>query len=338
MWNPWILQNQWPWLLLCPAGFSAETWGGGQCSGSATISHSPSLGNGARFGHRGTAGAIPASAAGTEGGTRYFNWGRVGSLQLSLPGDFCFLRAAGRSFLCTGAGLGPFPGCSIPSKAAPSLPGLLHPFPGCSIPSRAAPSLPRLLHPLPGCSIPSRAAPSLPGLLHPFPGCSIPSRAAPSLPGLLHPFQGCSIPSRAAPSLPGLLHPFPGCSIPSVPGAVPVPLLPLSGRARLCPGSRSPSPGPCPCPAPVLGALAPHGHPGQSIPFLWSSCQSLTAPPQWGHPPTGHLLSLLPSNLSHSGPRPSQKLPPGLQLLQLPGLSCPALGQAVHPNTPKYGM
>lgn len=27
MWNQWILQNQWPWLLLCPVGFSAKPQG-----------------------------------------------------------------------------------------------------------------------------------------------------------------------------------------------------------------------------------------------------------------------------------------------------------------------
>lgn len=82
--------------------------GRGWCSGTATVSHSPSLGIVARFGHRGTG---PA-------GAEQHSAGEVLEASSCLPGDFCLLGAAGRSFLCTRARLGPFPGCSLPCHAS----------------------------------------------------------------------------------------------------------------------------------------------------------------------------------------------------------------------------
>lgn len=68
MWNQWILQNQWPWLLLC-VGFSTKPQEG--VSVEAVPRYPTPLPLGMLL-TLGTAGAIPAPAAGT-GGTQYFS-------------------------------------------------------------------------------------------------------------------------------------------------------------------------------------------------------------------------------------------------------------------------
>lgn len=109
MWIRWILQNQWPWLLLCPVGFSAKPQGGADVQ---AVPHYPT--------------PFPWECCsvwgmGTAAASRYFSWGIAGSLQLP-SGGFLTPWSSWKE-------LEPFPGCS-------------NRFSCCSIPSLPAPSLP----------------------------------------------------------------------------------------------------------------------------------------------------------------------------------------------------
>lgn len=383
MWNQWILQNQWPWLFLCTVVFSAKPQGLQSPNGIAVfrqchIIPAPAFGNVVQFGHRGrgTAGAIPASAAGTEGGTRYFSWGTVGSLQLP-----------------SGAFLPPWSGWKVHRSRAGALPRLLRPFPGCFIPSLPAASLPFLLRPFPAYSIPSllclcRCCRSLARLR------SVPERGAGATaqPRGSACVQPCPCPVLGLCPCPGAVPMF--CS-----GAVPMPMsMPWPHRDTL--GCAHPIPlGLHLLPAPARASLTPqpsrvtlpataqpHTEPrlsdrdqdsrarGREKPFLFFSTAvkkekvpGLTqidpgaAPSAGASSPKPGLLAaqgarvgaapsqplclLCPHSLrffTHSPPSP---LPPPLPSLWGPTLipdqtkSCTlAPGQVLHLKTPKQGM
>lgn len=146
MWIRWILQNQWPWLLLCPVGFSAKPQGGADVQ---AVPHYPT--------------PFPWECCsvwgmGTAGASRYFSWGIAGSLQLP-SGGFLTPWSSWKE-------LEPFPGCSnrFSCCSIPPRPGAV-PVPLLPLSGRARFLLEPLSSPVPG-SIPEPS----PGLQqHPVP-------------------------------------------------------------------------------------------------------------------------------------------------------------------------